>query len=138
MPDGKQVDLFTLTNKNGVEAKISNYGGTVVSLFTPDKNGKMEDVVLGFETLDEYLKVLDRLFLEAKDKGAVCLKSTLAYQRTLQFDRVPPERAEPAAEGIAPLNSQVPSRSASSSRTQPLLSCRTRSFMYSICGVSCR
>ncbi|HEX4072400.1 MAG TPA: amidohydrolase family protein [Planctomycetaceae bacterium] len=51
---------------------------------------------LPVDTLDDYLKVLDRLFLEAKDRGAVCLKSTLAYQRTLSFDNVPRERAETA------------------------------------------
>ncbi len=53
---GTAIDLYTLTNKNGLEAKITNYGGIVVSLNTPDKNGKMEDVVLGFETLDAYVK----------------------------------------------------------------------------------
>ena len=47
-------------------------------------------------TLDEYLTVLDKLFLEAKDQGAVCLKTTLAYQRTLRFENVPQERAEAA------------------------------------------
>ena len=51
---------------------------------------------LPVDTLDDYLKVLDRLFLEAKDRGAVCLKSTLAYQRTLSFDNVPRERAQNA------------------------------------------
>lgn len=56
MPDGKAIDLYTLTNKNGLEAKITNYGGIVVSLKTPDKNGKMEDIVLGFDSLDEYVK----------------------------------------------------------------------------------
>jgi predicted TIM-barrel fold metal-dependent hydrolase len=49
---------------------------------------------LPVDSLDDYLKVIDRMFLAAKDHGAVCLKSTLAYQRTLRFDRVPKERAE--------------------------------------------
>ncbi len=44
-------------------------------------------------TLEEYLAVLDRLFQEAKEKGAVCLKTTLAYQRTLHFEKVPADRA---------------------------------------------
>ncbi len=52
--DGKQVSLFTLTNRKGVEAKITNYGGIVVSLRVPDRKGQMDDVVLGFDTLDEY------------------------------------------------------------------------------------
>jgi hypothetical protein len=51
---------------------------------------------LPVDSLDDYLKVLDRLFIEAKDRGAVCLKSTLAYQRTLKFDNVSKERAEVA------------------------------------------
>jgi aldose 1-epimerase len=54
--DGQRVELYTLTNANGVEAKITNYGGIIVSLKTPDRNGKMDDVVLGFDNLDEYLK----------------------------------------------------------------------------------
>ena len=48
------------------------------------------------ETLDDYLNVLKRLFLEARDRGAVCLKTTLAYQRTLRFENVPQARAEKA------------------------------------------
>jgi predicted TIM-barrel fold metal-dependent hydrolase len=48
---------------------------------------------LDVKTLDDYLVVLDRLFQEAKGKGAVCLKTTLAYERTLDFARVPRERA---------------------------------------------
>lgn len=55
LPDGKTADLYTLTNANGVTAKISNYGGIVTHLYVPDKDGKLEDVVLGFDTLDEYL-----------------------------------------------------------------------------------
>ena len=45
--DGQQTDLYILTNKNGVEAAITNYGGTVVTLKVPDRQGKIEDVVLG-------------------------------------------------------------------------------------------
>src|SRR5260370_27927601 len=53
-PDGEQVDLYLLTNKNGVEAAISTYGGVVVSLKVPDRNGKLADVVLGYDTLEGY------------------------------------------------------------------------------------
>jgi aldose 1-epimerase len=52
--DGKQVDLYILTNKNGMQAAITNYGGTVVSLKVPDRGGKLDDVVLGYDTLDGY------------------------------------------------------------------------------------
>ena len=54
-PDGEAVDLYTLTNKNGVEAAITNYGGSVVSLKVPDRDGKLGDVVLGFESVDGYV-----------------------------------------------------------------------------------
>ncbi len=54
--DGQAVDLYTFTNKNGVEASITNYGGILVSLKTPDRGGKLDDVVLGFDNLDDYLK----------------------------------------------------------------------------------
>ena len=54
--NGQAVDLFTLTNAKGVEARIMTYGGVVVSLKVPDRQGKLGDVVLGYESLDGYLK----------------------------------------------------------------------------------
>lgn len=54
--DGQSVELYTLINRHGVEAKIMTYGGTVVSLKVPDRNGKLSDVVLGYDNLDGYLK----------------------------------------------------------------------------------
>ena len=54
--DGESVDLFTLTNRNGMEARITNYGGIVTTLTAPDRNNKYADVVLGFNDLDSYLK----------------------------------------------------------------------------------
>jgi len=53
--NGKQVALFNLSNSNGMLCQITNYGGRIVSLFTEDKNGNFEDVVLGHESLDDYL-----------------------------------------------------------------------------------
>jgi len=53
--DGKQVDLYVLTNKNGVEADLTNFGAAVVSLKVPDRHGKTDDVVLGYDDLDGYL-----------------------------------------------------------------------------------
>jgi aldose 1-epimerase len=52
--DGQPVDLYILTDKNGMEAAITNYGGTVVSLKVADRSGKFEDVVLGYDDLDGY------------------------------------------------------------------------------------
>lgn len=53
--EGQVVKLYTLTNANGVQAKITNYGGIIVAFTGPDKNGKMGDVCLGFDTLDRYV-----------------------------------------------------------------------------------
>jgi aldose 1-epimerase len=52
--DGQRADMYTLTNKNGVEAAITNYGGTVVSLQVPDRLGKLADVVLGYDNVSGY------------------------------------------------------------------------------------
>jgi len=54
--DGTTVYLFTLHNARGAEARISNYGGLVVSLKVPDRNGKLGDVVLGYDKLSDYIK----------------------------------------------------------------------------------
>ena len=53
---GEQVELYTLTNVNGLEARIMTYGGIVISLKVPDRDGKLGDIVLGYETLEGYLK----------------------------------------------------------------------------------
>ena len=53
---GKPVDLYTLKNKNGLIAQITNYGAILVSLFVPDRNGKIEDIVQGYDTAAEYIK----------------------------------------------------------------------------------
>jgi aldose 1-epimerase len=52
----ESVELYTLTNAKGVEAKIMTYGGIVVSLKVPDRHGKLGDVVLGYDNLEGYLK----------------------------------------------------------------------------------
>jgi len=52
---GANVDLFTLTNTSGHTVKITNYGGIVTSLLVPDKNGNLEDIVLGFDDFQSYL-----------------------------------------------------------------------------------
>jgi aldose 1-epimerase len=55
MPDGRNVKIYTLTNDQGLEARIMNYGGTLVSLRAPDRNGIHADVVLGFDEFAPYL-----------------------------------------------------------------------------------
>lgn len=61
-PDGQQVDLYTIRNTHGAEATITNYGAIVVSLKVPDRNGKFDDVVLGFNDFESYLKKNDPYF----------------------------------------------------------------------------
>ncbi len=62
-PDGQPVDLYVLTAKGGAEACITNYGGAVVSLKVPDRNGKLADVVLGYDNADGYVN--DKSFFGA-------------------------------------------------------------------------
>ena len=47
--DGKKTALYTLQNNNGMEVCISNYGGTIISVMAPDRNGKFANVVLGYD-----------------------------------------------------------------------------------------
>ena len=56
LPDGIEARLYTLSNENGLSATVTNYGGIVVDLIVPDKNGKMEDIVLGYERIENYAK----------------------------------------------------------------------------------
>ena len=53
----KPVKLYTLKNKNGMEVCITNFGARIVSIMAPDKKGKMTDVVLGFDNIDDYINV---------------------------------------------------------------------------------
>ena len=54
--DSVDVFLYTLENKNGVRIDITNYGGTIVRWLVPDRNGKLEDITLGFNTIGEYVE----------------------------------------------------------------------------------
>lgn len=53
--DGQKADLYILTNKNGMEVSITNFGGIVVGIKVPDRKGKVSDVALGYDLLDGYL-----------------------------------------------------------------------------------
>ena len=53
--NGKKTELFTLKNEKGMEVCITNFGGRIVSIMVPDKNGKMKDVVLGFDSVADYV-----------------------------------------------------------------------------------
>lgn len=64
--DGKNVDLFILINKDGMEMSVTNYGAKIVALYVPDKVGKMVDVVMGHPSIDAYLTPYEIYF------GAIC------------------------------------------------------------------
>src|SRR5438132_5849168 len=55
LPDGTPIELYTLSNGNGMQAGIMTYGGAVVTLTAPDRSGKYADVVLGMDDLAGYL-----------------------------------------------------------------------------------
>lgn len=57
LQDGSRVDIFTLTNSKGIRVKIINYGGAIVSIEIPDKDGKIDDITLGFDSLEDYCNV---------------------------------------------------------------------------------
>jgi aldose 1-epimerase len=56
LPDGQAVELFTFSNANGVEVRATNYGGIITALRTKDRDGRLDDIVLGYDSLAGYLK----------------------------------------------------------------------------------
>jgi len=52
--DGQQADLYVLANKKGMQVAITNFGATIVSVKVPDRNGKVADVVLGYDDVKDY------------------------------------------------------------------------------------
>lgn len=63
--DGNQVDLYTLSNGQGMTLQVTNFGCRVVTLFVPDRNGKMDDIVLGYENINRYVHNEGERFLGA-------------------------------------------------------------------------
>lgn len=55
MPDGRILHTYTLTNKNGLKAEVSEYGATLISMMVPDRDGNLADVTLGYDTTDGWL-----------------------------------------------------------------------------------
>ncbi|MFN8575202.1 MAG: hypothetical protein U0132_24320, partial [Gemmatimonadaceae bacterium] len=56
LPDGRAVELFTLTNAHGLEVRAMTYGAIITVIRTPDKGGRMDDIVLGYDSLAGYVK----------------------------------------------------------------------------------
>src|SRR5262245_50082155 len=54
--DGSTGEMYTLTNAHGVEMRVLTYGGIITSLKVPNRRGQLDDIVLGFDTIDGYLK----------------------------------------------------------------------------------
>lgn len=55
LPDGRPATLYTLTNRNGIILKITDFGGIITALHTPDRDGNMADIVLGYDSVEPYL-----------------------------------------------------------------------------------
>ncbi|WP_352421457.1 aldose epimerase family protein [Proteiniphilum sp.] len=55
--NGDSVNLYVLKNGNGAEVAVTNYGGRIVSVMVPDRDGKLQDVVLGFDNIDDYVNI---------------------------------------------------------------------------------
>src|SRR5919201_595349 len=55
LPDGTPIDMFTLANTRGMQVRVMTYGATLISVRVPDRGGRMDDVVLGFDRFDDYL-----------------------------------------------------------------------------------
>jgi len=64
--NGKFIDLFILSNKKGAKISVINYGAKIVSIFVPDKNGNLIDIVLGKSCIDDYMNSQEPYF------GAIC------------------------------------------------------------------
>jgi aldose 1-epimerase len=56
LPSGETIELYTLRNANGIETSITNFGGRIVTLLTPDRNGQFDDIMLGFDSLTGYVE----------------------------------------------------------------------------------
>jgi aldose 1-epimerase len=61
--DGKQTSLYTLKSGNGVIVQVTNFGARVISVWAPDKNGKYEDIAIGYENIDRYINNTGERFL---------------------------------------------------------------------------
>jgi galactose mutarotase-like enzyme len=64
-PDGQDVYLYTLTNDNGMQFSVMTYGGIMMTLKTPDREGKSEDIILGYPTLADYIKTGNKHYFGA-------------------------------------------------------------------------
>jgi len=89
-PDGSNVNLYTLRNAKGAEAGICNYGGLVIFLKVPDRNGKFTDVVLGYQTLIDVPNDQIRIGLRVKaiwDESGTASRDNPRAEGVVQIER---------------------------------------------------
>ena len=72
--NGEKTDLFVLKNKNKMEVCITNYGGRIVSVMVPDKDGIMRDVVLGFDSIQELYQIFRSDFSNIRSSRPIYLQ----------------------------------------------------------------
>ena len=60
--NGKETTIYVLKNRNGLVSEITNYGARVISLWVPDNNGNFDDIVLGFDNIDDYINAKEKYF----------------------------------------------------------------------------
>lgn len=60
--NGKETTIYVLKNRNGLVSEITNYGARIVSLWVPDNNGNFDDIVLGFDNIDDYINAKEKYF----------------------------------------------------------------------------
>ena len=101
-PDHKKVDLYTLSNSHGLIARISTYGGAVVGLDVPDRNGRMADIVRGFDAVSGYFvpdTASARKFQEARLAAAAAVAGVSRFAGGSQSGREFPCSPRAAAQG---------------------------------------
>ncbi len=86
--DGKEVSLFTLKNKNGLVSQITNFGGRVVSLWVPDKNGTFADVSIGYNNIDAYINNTETFYgaLIGRYGNRICKGQFVIEEDTFKLD----------------------------------------------------
>ena len=86
-PEGDGVQLFTFINRHGLELRVMNYGGIIVSLKTPDRNGQLDDIVLGHDTAADYFTGTS--FFGAPKISAIDSITTHGSSSQIAVDRSP-------------------------------------------------
>ena len=63
--DFDNIKLYTFTNRNGAQIKVTNYGAIITSIIVPDRDGKMADVALGYDRVEDYMNAVDKPYFGA-------------------------------------------------------------------------